>query len=274
MIDFSKLLRWALPGAAAIAWLLGSLQFQRLLSFSRYALRPVITTGGGAAVAAVASIPLGFLLYQLYSYRFNNPIPLLQVVHKDAARRTLIQIGQAPQIASGYEDRRVDGVRIGRRIFFSSAWLRIRTYWLWDDQNRVWLEAPDSRTKNMVKRQFYRAREKNWVEVEWALTRYKPHTDVDVSRAFVEIDRLSEIYHTLGATRAGIVFSTALAALVGAGINVAAGKTANWWGSGVGWVITTIVALYLYKLIQDNRAHALDRRSAILGHLLKALARP
>lgn len=73
-----------MPGASALAWLFGSLQLQRLLSLSDYAFNPVISSGVGLVIAAVGSVPLGFLVYQLYSLAFNHPIPILQVVHKDA----------------------------------------------------------------------------------------------------------------------------------------------------------------------------------------------
>lgn len=274
MLELTKLARWALPGGAAIAWLLGGLQLQRLIAGTAFALRPVVSSGVGVAIATIASVPLGFLVYQLYSHGFNNPVLFLDVVHKDVARRALDGTNVLPNLASGYRDRRINGVRVRGRVILGAPWLRIRTYWLWDDAASQWLTYPDRTTRRRALASYYRQRERNWTEVEWSLTRYKPKVDFDLTRAFVEIDRLSEIYHTLGATRAGLVLGTAMSAAIGAATVEINGNTGNWHGFWIGQVAMTAVTVYVYKVIQDNRAHSLDRRTTVMNNLLLSLTHP
>ncbi|MFT2707652.1 hypothetical protein [Clavibacter zhangzhiyongii] len=268
MADFTKLARWVLPGAVAITWLLGSLQLQRLLSLNEFSLTPVISSAVGLAIATVASVPFGFIIYQFYSHDFNNRLRLFEIVHKDVARQALTAAGLEADEKSGFRDKEIRGIRWrGRLLFAGQSWAR--TYWLWDISADDWFNPASAHERRSAMKKYYGQRERNWITVEWSLTQKKPQEGIDLSRAFAEVDRLSEVYHTLGAVKTAAFIATGLSAVVG--LSLLPGHTANGLGFALGEFTTAALGVLVYGYLHGNRAHTLDRRTAIMEKLLLAL---
>jgi hypothetical protein len=132
---------------------------------------------GAAVVAGVLSIPLGFVIYQLYFVVFQEVD--FAFLHRFATPedRGLRILQDAGPVAVAHVLR---GCRTG-------------------------LDLASNEYRSVDARAYRHAREKNWAAVQWLLATQLESRD-DTARR--EYTNLSDIYHSLGASRFGVIAGT------------------------------------------------------------------
>lgn len=325
MGELSKVVRWSAPGSVFILMTfafvsLGKATFAQRIwpAPEESALLPWPEASGGAVVLlAAASVPLGFVIYQIYYYGFSRPEPFgLSYVHRDVALDVQARLGwKIEGLREGdWRVRKVRGLFLRRpsraRVPFTEGTLS--SLWLYkpasqqgtalsapggsnpetdvaaaqpDDQalTAEWLrrahgiskaEALEERKKLL--RDHARTREYNWIRLEMELdSRLRGLGDSE--RNMQDMERLADVFHTLGAAKTAVGNAFVLAVL---------------------WVVCrvlgrvddidlqTLVLLAtftavsfaggtaLYLLLHENRRHCLHRRIVLMTTMLERTSSP
>ena len=267
-----QVLRWSIPGWVFVfllivfAWVLlrvtGTVNFQVLLS-------SVATQKYGvesAALLAAAGIPLGFIIYQIYFFMYGTVLPFYLVnidrgidifrvpgretlnpttidIHPETLKRITIDIGVALDVEEMTEE------------------FRIRL-----------LHAPLHRLKrehrNPAGKRKYEARLQNhWEIVRYYLTRISANPkSSDISKEFTT---LSDIYHSLGASRIAVLLAY-LASITYVALRCLGDANSIWRlhlaRTGQGILYITLIFGFLNSVLTRNRDKALISSQSFLRH--------
>lgn len=297
MGEFVKAVRWSAPGSvllltAAMVYVSGHEVSQ--LSWLQFhgALRTIEVSSGGAALVVFGSVPLGFLTYQLYYYAYSAPSsPVLSFVHLDVAhevRRAGTEIVDVHEMP-GWSVKFVNGLRLSwpSRLLVPFTSPRLRTLWLFEQDERDVppdeeltsvpsasesdrpLDLRNAKARAVLKR-YAEIREANWLALE-AQLHAKLRNRGDADRDFGDIERLADIFHTLGASKTAV----SLGWFVGTALLVWP-PVGGYGVLGVHLVVVLALSLApsalavvaLYLALHVNRAHCQSRRIALMCSVL------
>lgn len=116
---------------------------------------------------------------------------------------------------------------------------------------------------------YYTEREDHWVRQELHLIAAYRDMQND-SKAVREVDRLADIYHTLGACRDALVWATigtiSLFAMSGTGTLE---EWRNIFWAALMFVFTCFITFIVWLVIHRNRSKTLSRRTRVVAHLIE-----
>jgi len=174
-----QLIRWSVPGG--VFMLLGfTTALITGVIWSRHEVAGLIgdpSLAAMAVVAGAASVPIGFTIYQIYFVVF-------QEINFPLARRWLLPTDRGLEILRQLDPSAVAFIASNCRTGID----------LWSDRYRK---------KGQIRR-YREAREQNWSAIQWLLA---THLDDADARARTEYTNLSDIYHSLGASRMAVALA-------------------------------------------------------------------
>jgi hypothetical protein len=247
-----QVLRFSIPGSITLLLIAGFLVLGRLLQGESWdAVGQSVAENVSAVVAIVAAIPIGFLIYQIYYATYRavvwpwRPRPFKSEerwVRIDRGRQilALLPLDQQARIAKLFDvELKLDSI-----LDPELSWLGKRAH-----AYRLKEEFLAHAGPNYL--QQYRDRwQENWNIVR-ALVDLSDSTDVG-GAIRSEYMTLSDIYHALGACRAGVqlawlVSTTACIAYIIDG--------QSFWGSALTMVLTLVTTLILFWVCHRARGH-------------------
>jgi len=260
-----QIFRFTVPGALFVLTGVGVYAFARLMWHGHLSHIHSLSTITTSIAAIAASIPIGFLGYQIYYWRYS-PFFLRKYVTRDKGREALI--GLQPEVLAGLRtlfDARLDVRRhhesvetwLGRKLMLLRLNKELMRSRYKDERLREVNddgEVEDDGVFEQDERKIKRIYKDNWYE-NW-----------DVFRALLELvatkgerpeikenfQQLYDIYHTLGACRLAVPLGTAGACLYLLGTHRSE-IHANLTRSIVGLVIVILVTVLLAYVLHQTR---------------------
>jgi hypothetical protein len=279
--ELAKALRWTTPGALVLAVSVAIVVLSRAahrLAFENQPDGELLNVQASTLLTGAAlSIPLGFLVYQVYFFNFSRPMIICRAVRADLGG---LVMNKGPVEIDG----RLWTVQKSREPLLRTN-RRIRPNLLRRPAGALWLYAakdkPDEQAERPggpmplsrgLERRYYEILEDHHCELEAIVARCS-FDGSDTMRA--ESNRLADVYHTLGACRWAVVLGwiggvawsiwSTLTNSMGGWAPVAA-------SIGVGTVVLPVV-VYLFVVMHVNRRHSFGRRVSLLRQMLAADAR-
>ncbi|QGN58894.1 hypothetical protein [Nostocoides sp. HKS02] len=220
------------------------------------------------ALLVAAAVPTGFLIYQLYFYLHSRVEGVIfQFVHEDVGLKVLTDLGLGDQAV---QSNWFTVARPGLYLRFP----RGASIPLTGETNSLWLQEPSNGPllgyaragRRRALAEYRRCRERNWQTLETAINTRPVADEKARERAFANLDRLADIYHTLGATKLAL---------------------ATGWFAGVVWLwssldpmrqirardalaltlgaaVTAVGLGVMAMVLHENRRHCLKRRITAL----------
>lgn len=255
-----QVLRWSIPGwlflflSIVFGWIgirtngLANLQ-------SLFSLVPSQKYGVEiAALLAAAGVPLGFIIYQIYFYMYGSVLPF-----------SLVNIDRGIDILGGLPAETLERIT-------DEIGIQVDTAEMTEEVKIPLLHAPLHRLKkpyrNKKDRSIYEARLRaNWEIVRSYLTRISVHTKTsDVSKEFI---CLSDIYHSLGASRVGLLLAYAgWVSYIGLKCLLDANSIwrLHFARTCLGLVFVSLLFAFLNSVLTRNRDKALISSQSFLRH--------
>jgi hypothetical protein len=246
-----QVLRFSIPGSITLLAIAGYLVLGRLLQGDSWdAVGQAVAENVSAVVAIVAAIPAGFLIYQIYYSTYRavvwpwRPRPFKdgkRWVRIDRGRQILALLPPDQQASVGKLFNVV--LQLDSILDQEQSWLGKRAH-AFSLKYEYWAKGPDPLDR-------YRDRwQENWNIVR-ALVEISDSTDAGAAIRS-EYMTLSDIYHALGACRAGVQ----LAWLVSASACIAyIVDGQSFWGSALTMVLTLLATLVLFWVFHRARGH-------------------
>lgn len=296
MGELAKAVRWSAPGSVFL------LMAAITLTSSEAAARAWSPTGGAGlevasaspsavALAALSAVPIGFVTYQIYYYGYSSSRGFaFSFVHLDVAL-AVRQAGNQIEDLTELPDWTVKQTRglflrwpFHARVPFTGG--LVKTLWLYRVTSPEAREADPAlapgevptalrtdvplrardRRRNELLESYSDRRENNWLELESQLHSRLREREAP-ERDFKDIERLADIFHTLGATKSAVTFGWFAAAL-GWVYALATGYRGDWtvfgFASAGSLLPSLAVAAWMYVVLHRNRGHCQRRRIAMI----------
>lgn len=277
--EFAKVVRWSAPGAVLILSTLLVVAVGRLLLWqslwpvaNAHPPRFVAIDPVGVALLVTATVPIGFLLYQVYFYLHSRGSGLIfQFVHQDIGAKVLLddnagaKTEKSEWIAAVRQGIYIRSPRGGACLPLTSG---IKTLWL---ENRTSGQPLSGTRKDrrLAVAQYQRCLEANWQVLETRIYTQAVVDDTARERIFANVDRLADIYHTLGASKlalgagwlGGVAWLAGSAALDSTDYDGARAVLITAVGTALALLVVLVLALVV---LHNNRLHCQRRRIAAL----------
>lgn len=247
-----QLIRWSIPGwlftFIFVGLLLVTLRAADAIQFQAMAtsLQTNAANVNAVAILAAAGVPIGFVIYQTYHYLYGRVIPLVFFTSLDRGYEVLRRLPAGAYRVIKH-DTNTTLLEADVTEIYRLPILRVPI-------NRL---KPQFRNRN-GQHSFEINLQRNWEVVRYYLTRITLETKSDAIHH--EFITLSDIYHSLGASRLAILLAYVTATLYSGYKLVFEPK--SFWGlnpSGtlIGMALSTIVLLGLWVVFSKTRYRAL-----------------
>lgn len=246
-----QVLRFSIPGSITLLAIAGYLVLGRLLQGDSWdVVGQAVAENVSAVVAIVAAIPVGFLIYQIYYATYRavvwpwRPRPLKdgkRWVRIDRGRQILALLppDQQVRVAKLFDVE----LQLDEILDEEGSWLGRRAH-AFSLKYKYWAQEPKPFER-------YRDRwQENWNIVR-ALVEISDSTDAG-GAIRSEYMTLSDIYHALGACRAGIQLAWLVSATACIGYII---DGQSFWGSVLTLVLTLFATLVLFWIFHRARGH-------------------
>lgn len=288
MGEFTKIVRWLAPGSTAILFGLVVLYLTRtLLHAARdYSVPLIAITSNISLVLAAVSVPAGLIIYQFYFYMFVRQsllglwVPGDDAVMVDEALRRsypgiapLLEGGLEFQIASSAKEEQIAATGWRRWILRSLGPLAGPDGFLW------LIECPEGgppfpvpRNGTLMRvamRRYMKSKDRNKAALEERL--YRVRTDAEIAdAAFEELDRLGDIYHSLGAVRTAIPVGSVLGWIYVVFLDILEDRVtfAYWPVVMLAAALTTLLVVASVGVVHVNRRHCRLQRITHMAMIL------
>lgn len=246
-----QVLRFSIPGSITLLTIAGYLVLGRLLQEDSWdAVGHAVAENVSAVVAIVAAIPVGFLIYQIYYATYRAVVwPWRPRPFKDGKRWVRIDRGrQILALLPPDQQARISKLfgielKLDSILYQERSWLGRRAH-AFSLKYEYWAEGPDPLGR-------YRDRwQENWNIVR-ALVEISDSTDAGKAIRS-EYMTLSDIYHALGACRAGVQLAWVVSALACIAY-IFDGQ--SFWASLLTMMLTLIATLVLFWVFHRARGH-------------------
>lgn len=310
MGELGRISRWSVPGSVVLITaglvVLGMHGAVHIWAPAHYhGLAMPAFNASIVALLIAASVPVGFMTYQIYYFSYARPQGLIfSFVHMDLALEMRNQDALAAKLVNDetWVAKWTNGIRLRvpfhARVPFTGPFMR--TIWLYKSNKsgdavpaREPGDLPDAveadvalgsvaahpgtkwrrwkriRDAKHVLVEHAERREANWLALETEL-RNRLRAMGDCDRDFDEVDRLADIFHTLGAAKSALT----LGWIAGVGLvySQLVLNHAIWTNAGVAAAIAAAVGLIpiggLYIALHLNRAHCSRRRIELIKAIL------
>lgn len=265
-----QVLRFSIPGSITLLLIAGFLVLGRLLQGDSWdAVGQAVKDNVSAAIAIFAAIPIGFLIYQIYYATYRalvwpwRPLPL-------SAGERWVRIDRGAQVLallpSDQQQRIADLFGVTLQL---ESILEPEVTWLGKRSHAYRLTSSFvSKNKKTAHRRYRDRWQENWNIVR-ALVELSDGKDIGGSLKS-EYTTLSDIYHALGACRAGVQLAWIVSAIACIAY-ILDGQSI--WGSIASMIISFIVTLVLFWVFHRARGHTWVSAQESLKFGLTALFR-
>lgn len=288
MGEFTKIVRWLAPGSTAILFGLLVLYLTRTLlhAFRDYSVPLIAISSNISLVLAAVSVPAGLIIYQFYFYMFVRQSLLglwvpgddAVMVH-EALRRShpeappLLDDGLEFQIASTAKEKQIAASGWRRWVLGLLGPLAGTDGFLW------LIESPGNGSPEAVPRQgtlmraamrkYMKSKDRNKAALEERLYRVRTNAEI-ADAAFEELDRLGDIYHSLGAVRTAIPVGSALGWIYVVLWDLLEDRVtlAYWPVAVLAAGLTAVVAVTSVGVVHVNRRHCRLQRITHMAMIL------
>ena len=224
----------------------------------------VLLNFSGEATAGIVAlaIPVGFLIYQDYyrSFLWVGWLSVLVPYVRAMPARSLLKTAMTKEwLDEGWEAALDGELKVAHRPYVPYvAWLQLRRLVLIDSKN-----APvTGRLRRVRTHEYQRRRRIAIIRLDFALTaKYTSVEGLEIARA--RIDRLAEIYHTLGAARRACLWAWP------AGLGRAFATRLQWTTHAIALsdiprsliaaIISGAICLFVASLLHMNRSDTRER---------------
>lgn len=249
-----QVVRWSIPGWILLLTL-SLLQILTRLAQGRslhdIAMSPLLHDLSTAAVALVVTsgIPLGFIIYQAY-YSSYGKVLIFGLVNRDRGAEILSALPEA--IRSRLlvvEDCRAD---------LEEMYEEVRSFLLPHPFRRL---RPEFR--NRTGRRRYEAK----VQTNWDIVRFWINYICIRQKAEAvkqEVTTMADIYHAMGAARAALLLACLLHFIYNVALTEYTWTTP--WRMPVALIAPYFFALWLFRVFERTRTHALNSLQSMLKH--------
>lgn len=273
-----QVLRFSIPGSLLILWAIACfLILRRFQGVTFLESSNLIRDNVGALVAVLATIPIGFVVYQAYYFGYG---PVVRTWHLPWDGR-FVRLDRGSQILHHLEEDQIEALNeifktnldVSKpydRVHDPGWWFAhpVRKLYFWAGKlelNQTWLEVfPDKRNRK-------RCYERRW------------HENWDVLRAVLDISGsiegsgqikqeytiLSDIYHGLGASRKAITFGWLVVAILA--ILHFGRIESHWRGSIEGLAAITALTFFVNSALYVTRRRTWKSAAASLRLSLRWL---
>lgn len=293
MGDFTKIIRWLAPGSTALLFAIATVFAFRvaLHIISGYAIAPLTISSNVSLVLAAAAMPTGLILYQFYYFAFVHSSRLGLWAPGDDAIRVYSRLKRSGITVEGFDlseqpfhvvsrDKDSAIVASGWRALVltvlqplgsnSFAWLKERG----KDGGYAHPVPRRGALKNTRVREYALNRDENRAQLEAGLYRTRTAGVIHES-AFNELDRLGDIYHSLGAVRLAIPLGFTLGFAYVVATDAISGN--------IDWkylvlmltagVLLGSLTIFTTAIVHKNRTHSRWQRIRLMTSILEAGAK-